>query len=827
MHRRYRSLPALSLALCLAGSALSAEEQLLNKLSNNTPSDLIAQEVPGSPGMAPPASPEIQMQEGPGKTILINFNNVNVVEFIRFLSRVSGKNFVFDEEDLQFQITIVSEEPTSIENVMAALLQELRVHNLNLTEQGNNIIIHKNAAVNGISRVVSDTLVDKGGTEIVTRLFRLNTADSEKIATLIRPLMSEQALAEVLKDTNHLIVTDIATNVEQISNLVKSLDSPNNGLVIGQYVVRRGFIDSLIQLGQQIMSPISLNQTLIFVPHRAANSIFVVSTPFLMDRTLALLQYLDQTQGITRIFDLKDLKFSPEAEGAVQPPTLGGRQGQWQLDPNGNWVFRPLQEPGVPSTGIPPEGFWTVDDQGNWRFQQGRRPTMPSGTTGVAGPEGQWRLDPQGIWVFQLAPGRSISPERLLRPTPGTADLPLGHIERTRFHIYKLQYRKAPDVQIALGRIGIALRQGVGTNNDLIEALDSMQLIESSNSLIFTGTVEAIEKVRELIAEIDMPLRQIFLEMLILETTIDDALNYGVDWGTRFGGCDTAGSQAFLAPASPLPIGLDTTAIGVIPDAGGLAVRPGFSLGLIGRNVTHCGLAFQSLGALVRAVHNRGKTDVITNPKILTEDNYPAEIFVGVNVAFPTQSIVNDRGEIITQNFEFRDVGTRLRVTPLIGDNDIITLTIDEEVSTLAPALQVLATTGGPTTRKSRSTTKVHLPNEFFLVMSGMMQDEDTHTRSQVPCLGGIPFIGAAFSDIVHNDSRRNILIFIRPRIVDSVEEIDNVTKHQQDVWKYKRNIKKMWKYETDEALDFLNLPKCEECCEYEEEENQSCECDY
>ena len=774
--------------------------------------------------------------DGSVKTILINFNNVNIIEFIRFISRISNKNFVFNEADLQFNVSIVSDQPTSVDNVMAALLQVLRIHGLTMFERGNNIIIHKNMNVNAISRVVSGESTDiPSDTEIVTHLFRLNTVDPERVAAVLRPLVSERSIVEVFKETNQIILTDIVSNVEQVAQLIQSLDAPGNGLVIGQYVVRNGYIDSLVQLAQKVMQPISQEQTLIFVPHRAANSIFIVSTPFLLERTMAILQYLDQNQGLTRIFDLNQLKFTPDGQvirtdvfatpggapgvpgGPVPGVTTGGRPtDQWQVDERGNWVFRPQQQAGIPEGNQPPQGYWYVDENGNWHFRLGTQPPSPLGTRGLSGPEGTWRLDSQGFWVFQIAPGKSISPERLVRPQLSTAELPVGHIQRTQFYIYKMQYRKGDEVQAALMRVGESLKLTSATNGDLVQAIDSAQWIEASNALIFTGTVEALDKVQEFVREIDAPLHQVFIEMLILETTIEEALNYGVNWGTRFGGDNLAGSQAFLSQGSPLPAALSTAGVGLIPDAAALALAPGFSQGIIGQRITHCGLQFDSLGLLVKAIHNRLDTNVVMNPKILTEDNNPAEIFVGINTPFPTQAIANDRGEIITQNFEFRDVGIRLRVTPQIGDNGIITLTLYEEVSSIAPeSFALIGTSGGPTTNKSTTTTKVHLPNEFFLVISGMIQDEDRFVRDQVPCLGGIPFIGAAFRDQRHRETKRNLMIFIRPRIIDSVEEIDNITKHQQDIFDYKNKFKDSWRYETDEAMDFLNLPKCgDDCCD-------------
>jgi type III secretion protein C len=749
------------------------------------------------------------------KTILINFNNVSIIEFIRFISKISGMNFIFDEDDLQFNVTIVSEEPTTIQNIMTALLQGLRIHNLTMLEQGNNIVIHKNLNVNGIAKVVSDNLPQEENperTELLTRLFRLNTANAEKIALIVRPLVSERAIIEVFKETNHIIVTDLVANVEQIAQLIKALDAPNNGLVIGQYVVRSGFIDSLIQLAQKIMQPIAQDKTLLFVPHRAAGSIFIVSTPFLMERTMAMLQYLDQNQGITRVFDLKDLNYGGGPGGA------GGPAGRWELDPQGNWIYRPYQQPGVPTSDSPPQGYWTVDENGNWRFQSGKPPGTPS-ASGLGGPEGRWVLDSNGFWVFQLAPGRTISAERLGRPQTWTAELPLGHIERTQFYIYKLKYRKGDLVQTTLGKVGQGLRVTGSSNIDLVDAINSVQFLETSNSLLFTGSAEALAKIQELLQEIDTPLRQVFIEVLILETSFDDSLLYSVNWGTRFGGGDWSGSQAFLSSGSPLEIALATTVPPRTPDAATLATNPGFSQGIVGRHLTHGGVEFNSLGTLVKAVRGNSEVNVVLSPKILTEDNIPAEIFVGINTQFPTQSVVNNLGVIVTQNYEYRDVGTLFRVTPLIGSNDVITLVIEEEVSR---AITSNATVGetGLTTSLSRTRTTVHLPNECFLIISGMMQDDNTLIKTSMPCLGGVPIIGALFSERTHQDTKRNTMMFLRPKIIDTEEEMDNLTRHEQDIWRVKKRVPKSWKYESSEAMEFFNLPMPEPCCD-----DYDCEC--
>lgn len=784
-------------------------------------------------------APQQTEPQAPPKTILINFNNVSIIEYIRFISRISNRNFIFNEDDLQFNVTIISEEPTTIENIITALLQELRIHDLNLIEEGDNLLIHKNPKVNSISKVSVGDIVgtDLSNVDIVTQVFRLNTLDPEKAAGVLRPLVSDVALIEVIKDTNHLIVTDLVTNVTRIAQLIKSIDAPNSGLVIGQYVSRLTAIDALIPIAQQIMAPISQDQALNFIPHIATNSIFIVSTPFLVERTISILQYLDQDQGETRIFDMNDLKMGklnivPRGAPAGTQPSGGPEQqilrtptGQWNLGPDGNWIFNPQNPAGQgagpqQSTELPPQGRWIRDAEGNWIFTPGE-PPAPNEFQ----PRGQWVKDKNGNWVFQLEAGENFNPERLSRQFQGRAGLPGGIEKKAKFYIQKLKYRRGINLERSVRQIADSLQQNERGNEDLIATLRSVQWLEPSNSFIFSGPPDAIAKARELVNELDKPMRQVLIEMLILETTITDSLNYGVAYGTRFGGGNTSGAQGFNPGQTPLIGALTTTGLNslgqvigsttglpLVPNGTNLADNTGFNLGVIGQKITHCGKEFGSIGAVVNALHDRSRDKVVMNPKLLSEDGAPAEIFVGINTPYRTQSISNDFGSVITSNFEYRDIGTTFKVTPYIGNGNIITLDIAEEVSTVVAGLITNATTSnsspGPTTRTSRTATRVHVPDSYFLIISGMMQDQETRDRAQVPCLGGIPLLGAGFSSKTNTDNKRNLLLFIRPSIVDTEEEIQEITKHQQDIYKIKACKKNMLEYETIEALDLFNIKK-------------------
>lgn len=853
--------------------------------SNPRPPTII---TPASPGPDGTSDPSNQSQKHL-KEISINFNNVSMIEYIRFISRISNKNFIFDEENLQFNVTIVSEEPTTVENLMAALLQELKIRDLSLLEQGNNIIIHRNPRVRSPARIFADGSVQETTreSELVTRVFRLNTLDPIKASEIIRPLLSEDALVEVLRDTNNLIITDLVTTVNKIAQLIATLDAPNSGVTIGQYVVRNAFVDSLVDLGTKILQPIAQGNPFVLVPHPVSNSIFIVSNSFIVEKALAILQNLDLNEGKTKILTLDGLQPYYETGPAGRPGVPGRRPvggptgifppGFEGLIPEGSGRegYRPGRGPeeggpgGYGPGGVGPGGYGS---EGQIPKEEGVPESFPLGGIGVEGrpftpqlqgPDG-YLFGPGGIG----AEGRGsaiFGEERAFRgggigaSTRWSRDLPLGHIERTLFFIYKLRYRKGDQIEIALRKIANSLQLTGTANVDLISAINSSQWIESSNALIFTGTATALEKVRELILEVDVPLRQVFIEMLILNTTINDSLSYGVDWINRFGGGQTTGQQGFLGVASPgfifdsnnpivpnasnfpiiggnntVPGGVATTvttASGTTTTVGPAVTPQGLTIldtatptttsfsaigaytaGIIGTHLTHGGTQFATIGALVRAIHADAKSKILLNPKIITEDNNTAEIFVGGTDRYKTQSITNDLGSLVTNNFQFIDVGTTLRVTPLIGNNGIITLDIIQETTQVSPGANGAGTGNNQDVNlvqvlnKTRSVTKLHVPNGFFVVMSGMINDQGTRSYSQVPCLGGIPIIGALCKRIDNSDTKNNLMLFIRPLIIDTDEDLEDITRRQQDVFNEKTKFRRSWNYEIDEGLNFLNI---------------------
>lgn len=656
------------------------------------------------------------------KNIIINFDNIHMVEYIRFISRITNKNFIFDENDLDFTVTILSEEPTTIDNAMTSLLQELRIHQLLLTEQGNQLIIHKNPQMNSSSTIITDGTSEGCSAEILTQVFHLNTLEPERATAVIRPLISANAIMDYIPQTQHLIVTDLRCNITQIARLLKHLDSPTGGLVIGQYVAVGSDLDKLQTLAQQIMAPLAKNIPLTMVASRPSNSLFIISTPFLVEKCLAILQYLDHKQNKTGILEL-DHNDLPQGENR----------------PSGTEI----------SSGNTPT------------------PSSPSSTVGTS-------------------PSHS-------RPT----------YKPSQFYIHRLQYRQGDAILSQIKQIAASLQQ-VKEHEDFIATIHTGEWLRDAKSLVFSGHSDNIDKVKYLIEELDLPRRQVYIETLIINTTVDDSLNYSVNWAAQFHGDNFSGAEAFNS-------GANLNKILSQGDGKHLANGAGFSLGVIGQKIVHkgLGLEFGSIGALLNALHENHISNILLSPKIVTEDNIPAQFFVGVNTPFKTQSFVSENGDIITSNFEFRDVGTYLQVTPHLHNSDIITMEVFQERSDLisAPATNANARNViGPTSRKNSTKTTVHVPSGYFVIISGLIENDSRKIKKQVPCLGSIPFLGALFKDKTTSDSQRNLMIFIRPLIIDTDDEYQNLTQQQQKVFKVKNTTPKDWVQEVDEALDFLNL---------------------
>lgn len=397
----------------------------------------------------------------------------------------------------------------------------------------------------------------------------------------------------------------------------------------------------------------------------------------------------------------------------------------------------------------------------------------------------------------------------------------LQPFDKTNFLVYKLQFHKGDEIQTALKQIARDLAETApvqekgAPHNNLFQAINTIQWLQLTNSLICSGDQETLTRLKELIKNLDVPLKQVFIEMLVVETTLTNALNFGLEWGTnykykdKFAGSsyntstgakssntgtaadasDFMGYLSRLAPSSstPTPVksGTGTSSVGIGPTSG-------FDLGVIGQVIKHNGSSFLTIGSLLSALQNDIETSIVMTPKIIAQDGHMSSIFVGRNVPF-TSSFINNSGAstIATTNLEYRDVGTNLTITPVLGNSDMVTLDIQlDRTSQVGDAAgNALSSSSGSqvsgiTTTKTNMTTTVHVPNENFLILSGFVDNSSVKAKAGIPCLGGLPLLGAAFSKSDDTITNSNIVIFLRPHIISSKEHMERITSDQEDFFR-------------------------------------------
>lgn len=411
-------------------------------------------------------------------------------------------------------------------------------------------------------------------------------------------------------------------------------------------------------------------------------------------------------------------------------------------------------------------------------------------------------------------------------------------IENTSFLVYKLQYHQGSDIRDALKQVGHSLSSKSSTPNQpanpnqtaLMEAINSLQWIQVTNSLLGTGQQDVLVKLKDLIQNLDIPLRQVFIEVLVIETTNTDSQNFGLMWGSQVqymnktilstGNFPIAGNNNGSSVATtpvgtfgPLLQGITATNTPTAGTTTGVPFTTGFDLGVIGDIIMHKGKSFISLGSLVNALQQDTSSTILLNPKIITQDNQQSNVFVGSNVPYTGAAIttIGQSSQQTSGNIEYRDVGVNLTITPILGDNNVVTLDIVNDISEVISNNSGGTTVGGVQisgllTSHTHMETRVQVPDQHFVALSGMIQDTKTRYRTAIPCLGGLPVVGALFSENDRLVQKNNVIIFLKPYIINSYDQYKEITEHQE--WVYKDSaVLPVLKEEFDAGLDLVKTP--------------------
>ncbi len=294
-----------------------------------------------------------------------------------------------------------------------------------------------------------------------------------------------------------------------------------------------------------------------------------------------------------------------------------------------------------------------------------------------------------------------------------------------------------------------ASQQGQGASDQKVLTKRGRATYElKTNTLIITDTARKIQEVRELLARLDVPARQVMIEARVVVATDGWSRDLGVRMG--FQAAKTLGDYRIGGdnknPASDA-IGLGQ-GLGFIQNAASLA------LGVL--NLNNGNLLTLELQAL--EADSKGK--ILSNPRVMTSNQKPAVILNGTQIPYVTTTVSDGA---VQSTVTFKDAFLCLLVDPQILNNDSIILTVEvqKDAPRFAPGIEV------PAIDTKRIKTQVRVGNGETLVLGGIFDGEETSSVDKTPLLGDMPVLGNLFKTTNKTNNKTELIIFLTPRIID------------------------------------------------------------
>ncbi|GAB6097745.1 GspD family T2SS secretin variant XcpQ [Desulfatiferula olefinivorans] len=597
----------------------------------------------GTKSPSPGAAPEM---------VHLDFNDVDIRVFIKFISEITGQNFVIDRK-VNGKISIISPGAVSIDEAYRVFESVLEVHDFAAVKAGKLIKIVP--AKDALQKNIVTRLKQEAGPaddRVVTQLIPLKYADPDEIKRLFTPLVSRNSSILSYDPTNMLIITDLASNIQRLMTILGTID------VTG--------------IGQEI--------------------------------TVIPLEFAD----CTKFTSLLNTVF--KAQAGAKSKTL--KSIQFVADERTNSV------------------------------------------------------------VVLASKGETEKIGNLVRLLD--KEVPRG---KEKIHVYYLENGSAEDLAGVLQNLSKKTSAADPGKKAPIQS-ENVQITadKATNSLIIIADKSDYVVLEEVIKKLDIPRTMVYIECLIMEVNVDKTFNLGMEW--------TLGSDTTIdGKASGVGAGFDggsgyaNTAglAGLSATAPGVSVLPtGFALGVFSETLKIGNVSFPSLGAVIQAYKKDEDVEILSTPQILTTDNEEASISVGKKIPYLTKDV---SGETNYNNYEYKDVGISLKITPHINEDRKIRLKIAQETSRVLGDTQSLS----PSTLKRTIDTTVIVDDGSTVVLGGLIDESFTDSRYKVPCLGDIPIIKYLFSSIGKSQSKTNLYVFLTSRVVKNGQEARELYNRKYD----------------------------------------------
>ncbi len=590
-----------------------------------------------------------------GSGVVLNFNEVDISTMVKFISDLTGKNFILDER-VKGKISVYSPSKLSNDEAYNVFVSVLDLKGFTVVQSGKVAKIVPSAG----ARQSGFTLLPPGDSlpvneSYIAQVTKLENISAQEALAFLQPMISKDGHISAFGPANLILMVDSSLNIRKLQGLLHTIDS-----------------------------------------ERTRDGLEII--------------YLKNASAENAAATIRQWLTGSESRPAGQPTTAGGGvAGSVMADLRLNALL-------------------------------------------VFGNENTKKAVRELLTKLDVAPPEASS----------------------RVNVYYLENTDATEMSKVLENVIKGLATTAPGQPAAASPFDSGKITitpdKASNSLVIMASVTDYNNLVQVIKKLDRRSKQVFVQVLIAEVSLDKSRELGLQSGVIGGGV----LNKYLTVAGLYdPLGTLTSIGNVLSAASGSALTPNISASPV--NVT----------GILQALDKNGLLNILSTPNILTSDNKEAEINVGENVPFQGASTISSG--LSTTSVERKDIGINLKIKPQISEGDYIRMDINQEISAVKPnkgqAIDLVTT-------KRSARTSIVVKDKETVVIGGLIQDQENETVNKVPLLGDIPGLGWLFKTTTKTRQKTNLMILLTPHIVKEASDLTAVTDEQRK--KFKESAKEL-----------------------------------
>ncbi len=694
-----------------------------------------------------PAEPQTPETKEPKSEIIITDDEIvnlqaemDVQDLIQTISEITGQSFILDESVKGKKITVIAPGGFKKENAMRLFETVLSLNGFSVVKKdGTNIIVPKrDIKITSIPTEVG-TEYGESSDSFITRMVQLENVQANDVANILKPLISREGDIVVYPAMNMLIIIETVDNLNRILKIIENLDVETE--------------IEFIKIHNTDAAEVAAKLIEIFGGTGASASSAPARTTQATQRQATT---RGRTQSTTQARTQATITSQSTSQSAVGFKVITDERTNSLIIiayPDDMAKIKAVIEILDVETDEPEEGIYVI------RVLNADAEQIVAVLASLFGGSGAGGLGARGAVTerAQRSEGLGTGASAFGGSTAGTSS--------------------------ALSRQ--AIQRGAATASSIVAETDELRVTAdpSTNSVIIIGSKRDYETIKEVIEELDIRRKQVFVEAAILEVSLDKLRSFGTNLSIGFTvNGDTLGFGGTVLPGVPSLLGVAADPEASVNLLGSLS---GLFLGVVGEEVDPDGSGpippIPSFSALFQALTSLTDVNVLSTPSIITTDNEPAEIIVADVIPFPTGSTVGDSG-VTVQTIQREPVGIRLSITPQISEGDFLNLNILTEVSALrdTPVQGLNTAQFGIATTTRTADSSVVVKNGQTIVIGGLVQDRESVLQNRVPVLGRIPVLGNLFKFKQRQSTKINLMILLTPRIVENEQDMQRILEERQ-----------------------------------------------